>query len=46
MATIGLDSRDGPWPVLDGAGTLLAVYERHRGDTAKPSVVLTSSGQT
>ena len=31
---------DGPWPVLDETGTLLAVYEPHRGATAKPSVVL------
>ena len=31
---------DGPWPVLDEAGTLLAVYEPHRGTTAKPAVVL------
>jgi tRNA pseudouridine55 synthase len=32
----------GPWPVLDTAGTLLAVYEPHRGATAKPSVVLSA----
>ena len=31
---------DGPWPLCDGSGRLLAVYEQHRGDTAKPSVVL------
>lgn len=30
----------GPWPVVDAAGALLAVYEAHRDDTAKPSVVL------
>jgi hypothetical protein len=31
---------DGPWAVLDEQGDLLAVYEAHRGDTVKPSVVL------
>jgi tRNA pseudouridine55 synthase len=30
----------GPWAVLDEGGELLAVYEAHRGGTAKPSVVL------
>lgn len=30
----------GPWAVLDPAGELLAVYEAHRGDTAKPAVVV------
>jgi tRNA pseudouridine55 synthase len=30
----------GPWPVLDEAGALLAVYERHRPGTVKPGVVL------
>ncbi len=33
-------SGDGPWAVVDGAGTLLAVYEAHQGDTAKPALVL------
>ncbi|HEY6416755.1 MAG TPA: tRNA pseudouridine(55) synthase TruB [Acidimicrobiales bacterium] len=33
-------SGDGPWAVVDGAGELLAVYERHRGRTVKPGVVL------
>lgn len=33
---------DGPWAVVDGAGKLLAVYEAHKGDTAKPAVVLVS----
>ncbi len=33
-------SGDGPWPVLDAGGALLAVYERHRGNTVKPAVVL------
>ena len=37
---------DGPWPVLDPDGALLAVYEPHRGSTAKPSVVLLGAGQT
>ncbi len=32
---------DGPWAVVDGKGTLLAVYERHRGATVKPGVVMT-----
>jgi tRNA pseudouridine55 synthase len=30
----------GPWAVVDGDGTLLAVYERHRGATVKPGVVM------
>ncbi len=34
-------SGDGPYPVLDGSGELLAVYESHRGDTVKPAVVVT-----
>jgi tRNA pseudouridine55 synthase len=29
-----------PWAVLDSSGALLAVYERHHGDQAKPAVVL------
>jgi tRNA pseudouridine55 synthase len=33
----------GPWAVLDGDGDLLAMYETHRGATAKPSVVLRPS---
>lgn len=33
----------GPWPVVDAAGALLAVYEAHRDATAKPSVVLVDS---
>lgn len=32
---------DGPWAVVDGEGALLAVYERHRGATIKPGVVMT-----
>ncbi len=35
-------SGDGPYPVLDRHGELLAVYERHRDTTAKPAVVVTS----
>ncbi|HEV2758055.1 MAG TPA: tRNA pseudouridine(55) synthase TruB [Acidimicrobiales bacterium] len=31
---------DGPWAVLDGAGALLAVYERTPDGRTKPSVVL------
>ncbi|HEX2118657.1 MAG TPA: tRNA pseudouridine(55) synthase TruB [Acidimicrobiales bacterium] len=31
---------EGPWAVLDGAGELLAVYERYGDGRAKPSVVL------
>jgi tRNA pseudouridine55 synthase len=42
---LGVDG-DGPWPVLAPGGALLAVYERHRGTTAKPSVVLASPSQT
>ena len=30
----------GPWPVVAEDGVLLAVYEGHRGTTAKPAVVL------
>ena len=37
---------NGPWPVVGADGGLLAVYEPHRGATAKPSVVLASPGQT
>jgi len=36
----------GPWPVVGTDGSLLAVYEPHRGSTAKPSVVLASPSQT
>lgn len=34
----------GPWAVLDGAGSLLAVYEPHRAGTVKPGVVLAAAG--
>ena len=40
---LGVDG-DGPWAVLDGTGTLLAVYERHPDGRVKPAVVLTSPG--
>ncbi|MCP4434273.1 MAG: tRNA pseudouridine(55) synthase TruB [Actinomycetia bacterium] len=33
-------SGGGPWAVSTADGELLAVYESHRGDTAKPAVVL------
>jgi len=36
---LGVDG-DGPWPVCDATGRLVAVYEPHRDRTAKPSVVL------
>jgi len=32
---------DGPWAVVGVDGRLLAVYEPHTGETAKPAVVLT-----
>jgi tRNA pseudouridine55 synthase len=34
----------GPWPVVGQDGALLAVYEPHRGTTAKPSVVVAGGG--
>ncbi len=37
---------EGPWPVVGEDGALLAVYEAHRGHTAKPSVVLVSPDET
>lgn len=33
-------SGDGPYPLVDEAGELLAIYEQHRGDTIKPAVVV------
>ena len=33
---------DGPWAVVAESGELLAVYERFRGDTVKPSVVVSA----
>ena len=38
-ARLGVEG-DGPWPLLDGEGRLLAVYERHGDGRAKPAVVL------
>lgn len=41
LGTFGLGSEvSEPWAVRGPDGALLAVYERHRGDTAKPGVVL------
>lgn len=31
---------NGPYPLVDEAGELLAVYEQHRGNTIKPAVVV------
>ena len=31
---------EGPYPLVDANGELLAVYEPHRGDTVKPAVVV------
>jgi tRNA pseudouridine55 synthase len=40
-AALGVDAEgEGPWAVLDEAGSLLAMYEPHKADTVKPSVVL------
>jgi tRNA pseudouridine55 synthase len=33
-------SGTGPWPLVDEAGVLLAVYEHHHGGTVKPAVVV------
>ena len=41
MDTLGA-SGHGPWSVVDRAGRLLAVYQRHRSLEAKPVVVLAS----
>ena len=38
-ARIGASS-SGPYPLIDIAGELLAIYESHRGGTIKPAVVL------
>jgi len=37
-------SGEGPWPVVSQSGELLAVYEPHKGTTAKPTVVLAAPG--
>jgi tRNA pseudouridine55 synthase len=39
IETLAVDG-DGPWAVVTGTGTLLAVYEHHRPGTLKPAVVL------
>ena len=38
-ADLGVEG-EGPWAVMDGAGILLAVYERHPDGRVKPAVVL------
>jgi tRNA pseudouridine55 synthase len=39
--TLGVDAdAEGPLPVVDADGALIAVYQAHRGSTLKPSVVL------
>ena len=35
---------DGPWAVVDAEGDLLAVYEHHKGDMVKPTVVIAPAG--
>jgi len=35
---------DGPWAVVATDGSLLAVYEAHRGETVKPAVVVAPAG--
>ena len=37
-----IGSGEGPWAVLDHAGELLAVYQRHREGLAKPALVIAS----
>ena len=37
---------EGPWPLLDGDGHLLAVYEPYGSTTAKPAVVLVATTGT
>jgi len=36
---------EGPWAVADVHGNLLAVYERFRDGSAKPSVVLAGAAE-
>jgi tRNA pseudouridine55 synthase len=43
-ARIGSDG-PGPYPLVDESGELLAVYEKHRGSTVKPAVVLAEPPQ-
>ncbi len=33
-------SGDGPWPMVNAEGRLLAIYKAHRDNTAKPALVL------
>jgi tRNA pseudouridine55 synthase len=40
VAELGDPPGPGPWAVFGGDGRLLAVYEAHRGGTAKPTMVL------
>ena len=39
VETLGVTD-EGPWVLVDDAGTMLAVYEHHRPGTVKPAVVL------
>ncbi len=39
VETLAADG-EGPWAVVDGTGSLLAVYESHRPGTVKPAVVV------
>lgn len=36
---LGVDG-EGPWPIINSSGRLLAVYQAHRDGTAKPALVL------
>lgn len=40
---LGLDG-DGPWALVGADGDLLAMYEMHKGATAKPAVVIAPAG--
>ncbi len=42
IGTPPVAATDGPWAVLDETGELLAVYEHHKGRTAKPAVNLSA----
>ncbi len=41
--TAPLHDGDGPWAVVDGDGTLLAVYQRRDEDRVKPALVLAAA---
>ena len=44
---LGLDASEvGPWAILGPDGALLAVYEPHKDDTVKPSVVVAAATST